>query len=274
MDIRVIGLFEGIGGFKLGAQMLGGFQWIESVEIDPASQAVLRHYWPDVPVYGDIRSYKGTRRAADLVVGGFPCTGTSQAGSRSGLLHEDSGLMFELLRVVCEIEPSFVVVENPSGFADRGLRALLGGFGLAGYESEVIQVRASDLGAIHKRDRLFVCAHSHNLPVPQVITSSWKQQVALEIKRARTYRTGDDSRPDCVRLADGLPRWMAKCAPWGHWASHQAPRSAQIDKRAIEPKLRHKMVNQYGLAVCPQQAAIALSLVRTWWKYLYLGEER
>ncbi|WP_071599842.1 DNA cytosine methyltransferase [Mastigocladopsis repens] len=74
--IRTIGLFEGIGGFTRASELVGGFQWVESVEIDGDAQRVLRSHYSH-PIHSDIRDYHPQRSAADCIVGGFPCTNTS-----------------------------------------------------------------------------------------------------------------------------------------------------------------------------------------------------
>lgn len=149
-------LFSGIGGLDLACEAVG-WRCAWQVEIDPFCRAVLAKHWPDVERYEDVRDVGAGRLIpVDVVVGGFPCQDVSVAGSRRGLAGERSGLWFDFLRVVEELRPAGVIVENVSGLAGRGLDTVAAGLHGAGYAVEVSRVAASDVGAPHRRIRHFI----------------------------------------------------------------------------------------------------------------------
>lgn len=162
MPIGTIGLFEGIGGFIRAAESVGGFEWIESVEINPDAQRVLRSHYTH-PIHSDIRDYHPQCGAADCIVGGFPCHGTSAAGSRRGLDDENSSLWWEMLRVVREVRPQFLVIENPEGLRHRGLNLIINSLTQIGYVGSWQCLSAAQLGACHVRQRIFIVSHPHSL---------------------------------------------------------------------------------------------------------------
>jgi site-specific DNA-cytosine methylase len=108
-------LFAGIGGFDLGYHQ-AGMRCAWQVEIDPAARSVLAHHWPDVPRPADVRDCGAHNLApVDVICGGFPCQDLSVAGNRAGLAGKRSGLFYELVRVVNELQPKLLVWENVPG---------------------------------------------------------------------------------------------------------------------------------------------------------------
>lgn len=123
-DLKYISLFSGIGGFDLGFDR-AGMECVAQVEIDIKAREVLTKHWPDVPKFEDVKEFGNgqfERGTIDLICGGFPCQDLSIAGRRAGLAGERSGLWFEFARVIDELEPRWVVVENVSGLlsSNRG----------------------------------------------------------------------------------------------------------------------------------------------------------
>ena len=150
-------LFSGIGGLDLACEAVG-WRCAWQVEIDPFCRAVLAKHWPDVERYEDVREVGSDRLVpVDVVVGGFPCQDVSVAGSRRGVTPGTrSGLWFDFLRIVQELGPRGVIVENVGGLAGRDLDTVATGLDGAGYEVEIARVAASDLGAPHRRIRHFI----------------------------------------------------------------------------------------------------------------------
>jgi DNA (cytosine-5)-methyltransferase 1 len=115
--MKYISLFSGIGGFDLGFER-ASMECVAQVEIDDKAREVLARHWPDVPQYTDVREFgheQFTRGTIDLICGGFPCQDLSIAGRRAGLAGERSGLWFEFARIIDELEPRWVVIENVPG---------------------------------------------------------------------------------------------------------------------------------------------------------------
>lgn len=133
------------------------------VESDPQCRAVLRKHWPDVPCYEDVRDVGSANLApVDLICGGFPCQDISSAGKGAGIsIGTRSGLWFEFARIIREIRPRYVLVENVPGLVTGGgIGIVLGGLATIGYDAEWSSVRASDFGAPHERSRVFIVAHT------------------------------------------------------------------------------------------------------------------
>lgn len=177
-------LFSGIGGFTLAAKRLG-ISTRQLCEICPHANQVLAHHFPDIPVHQDIKTYHANPGQFDIITAGFPCTGTSNAGSRTGLEHPESNLWFEALRIILECQPSFIIIEQPTGVIHRGLRAILGGLRLAGYASDVAIVSAASLGASHQRERLFIVAYPYCWQANGTIPPAWSDHLRADIETER-----------------------------------------------------------------------------------------
>lgn len=153
-------LFAGIGGLELGLELAGLGPTLWQVEPDSHCRSVLAKHWPDADRrVDDVRgATTGTLRPVDLICGGFPCQDISLAGGGAGLGGTRSGLWFEFARVVRELLPRCVVVENVAALRGRGLHVVLGDLAACGYDALWFPVRAADVGAPHRRERLFVVA--------------------------------------------------------------------------------------------------------------------
>ena len=131
-------------------------------EINPLARKVLEKHWPDVPKHDDIRTFYPKAETVDVVCGGFPCQGISNLGAKTGLHDQRSGLWSEFARIVGEVRPRFVVVENVPAITKRGLLRVLGDLAAFGYDAEWETVPASAFGAKHQRSRLFVVAYTQS----------------------------------------------------------------------------------------------------------------
>jgi DNA (cytosine-5)-methyltransferase 1 len=179
---KLLDLFSGIGGFSLGLER-AGFETVAFCEIDPAARVVLAKHWPGVPIYDDVRSLTaaGLRSAGiepDCIVGGFPCQDISLAGSGSGLAGERSGLWREYRRLIGELRPRYVVVENVAALLGRGLGTVLGDLAALGYDAEWHCIPASYVGARQLRDRVWVVAYPKRYGVQgwKTVTQAWCEQ--------------------------------------------------------------------------------------------------
>ncbi|MEW6016437.1 MAG: DNA cytosine methyltransferase [Pseudomonadota bacterium] len=153
-------LFSGIGGFDLGLERTG-MRCAWQVEIDKDCLTILSRHWPDVPKLHDIREVKGPELGAvDLVCGGFPCQDLSLAGRRAGLAGERSGLFFEFIRVVDELRPTWLVIENVPGLLSsnggRDMATVVGTLGQLGYWWTYRVLDAQYFGVAQRRRRVFI----------------------------------------------------------------------------------------------------------------------
>lgn len=165
MTYRLLDLFSGIGGFSLGLERSGGFKTVAFCEIEEFPRKVLKKHWPEVPIYDDVRTLTADRLAADgigvdAICGGFPCQDISTAGRGAGIDGERSGLWAEYARLVGELRPKYVLVENVAALLGRGLDRVLGDLAALGYDAEWHCIPASTVGAHHRRDRLWIVAYA------------------------------------------------------------------------------------------------------------------
>jgi DNA (cytosine-5)-methyltransferase 1 len=179
--LRVLDLFSGIGGFSLGLERTGGFETVAFCEIEPFPRKVLAKHWPEVPQYEDVTKLTGDilRRdgiSVDVITGGFPCQDISVAGKQAGIGEGTrSGLWSEIVRLIGELAPSFVIVENvaallsgPSEQRGGWFGSILGDLAECGYDAEWENIPAAAVGAPHRRERVWIVAYPNNLGGPSL----------------------------------------------------------------------------------------------------------
>lgn len=204
-------LFAGIGGFDLGLERAGMVcKW--QVEIDEYASKVLAKHWPNVHRWDDVRTWpQENTEYVDVICGGFPCQDISYAGKGAGLDGERSGLWFEFARVVREMGPRAVAVENVAALLTRGLDEVLGTLASLGYDAEWDCIPAAAVGAPHIRDRIFILgyASSKRLPARRI---SDREHVGNE---------SDAASKDAEILADAKGQ---RCGKTGEHCERQAKR--------------------------------------------------
>ncbi|MCC3512263.1 MULTISPECIES: DNA cytosine methyltransferase [unclassified Microcoleus] len=252
--LRSLSLFTGIGGFELAAAALGCFQVEQFVEIDEDAQYVLRQHYPRIPIHSDIRTFSATRGQYDCIWGGFPCTGTSNAGKRGGLAHPDSSLWWEMLRIILEARPSFVIIENPEGLLLRGGREVFASLTMAGYRvEEPLLLSAKEVGAGHQRNRVFIVAFLQDFAQQQYEhqfkTCGADQVRTIAQEAGRHFRI-----PLFIRNGDGVDIWI----PPG------LDKMPSISDFQVKSKTKGRIRARYVFAktVMPGQAYVALKRVQ------------
>ena len=158
--MRVLDLFSGIGGFSLGLHE-AGMETVGFCEMDPFCQKVLKKHWPNVPIHADIKELDGHeyRGAAQLVCGGFPCQPYSVAGQQRGA-EDDRALWPEMLRVIREVQPTWVIGENVTGIVAMELDTVLSDLEGEGYSCQTFVIPACAVDAPHKRDRCWLISYN------------------------------------------------------------------------------------------------------------------
>lgn len=163
--MNVLSLFTGVGGLDLAAEYVG-MKVVACCEIEPYPKEVLKLRFPGVKIYNDVRTLTAQRLRQDripeidIIIGGFPCQDLSCAGKLAGLEGERSGLWFEMLRIVREVRPGWVLAENVRNAVNLALDTCRLGLEAEGYEVRSFVLPASSIGAPHKRERLFIVAHT------------------------------------------------------------------------------------------------------------------
>lgn len=231
--LRVLDLFSGIGGFSLGlerATMEGaeydGFETVAFCEIEEFPRKVLAKHWLDVPCYRDVRDLTAERLAADgiavdVICGGFPCQDISVAGHGLGLAGERSGLFFEVARLIGELGPRVVILENVGALLCRGMDAVLGALASLGYDAEWHCIPACHLGLPHTRDRVWIIAH----PREERAEGRWEDAFSRlyriswgeNVRRAAAWaRRPDLSASGLCRGSDGVPSRVDRTSALGN----------------------------------------------------------
>jgi DNA (cytosine-5)-methyltransferase 1 len=167
-NVNELALFAGAGGGILGGKLLG-WRTVCAVEWEPypASVLVARQndgLLPAFPIWDDVQTFDGKpwRGIVDVVSGGFPCQDISVAGKGDGLDGERSGMWREMARIIGEVRPRFAFVENSPMLITRGLERVLADLTLMGYDSRWGIISAADIGAKHRRERIWIVAHSNS----------------------------------------------------------------------------------------------------------------
>lgn len=156
---RIGSMFSGIDGIALGLEWAGAGELVWACDSDPEAREVLATHWPHAIVYDDVRTLDHSVPQVDILCGGFPCQDLSHAGKRAGIDGSRSGLWRELIRVTSFVHPKWVVVENiHHGWRDwvPVLRSALHDIG---YASVPLQLSAAEVGALHRRNRVFLVAN-------------------------------------------------------------------------------------------------------------------
>jgi DNA (cytosine-5)-methyltransferase 1 len=185
--VRVLDLFSGVGGFSLGLER-AGMRTVRFCEINDHCRSVLAEHWPDVPCVGDVEQAEFQPGEADLVCGGFPCQDVSLAGKRAGVSGARTGLYRQVVRALRVVRPRFAVLENVAALLGLGMGRVLGDLAENGYDAEWDCISASDVGAPHGRDRVWITlADPDQLKRPERSgsTAGWWLWSAGEAEEAR-----------------------------------------------------------------------------------------
>jgi DNA (cytosine-5)-methyltransferase 1 len=213
--LNILSLFSGIGGIELGLER-AGMTTVGMVERDPWCQRLLANHWPDVPIHDDVATVpewwlSEERPMVHVVSGGFPCQPFSNAGKRLGTLDE-RWMWPAMAAVIRAVRPRYIVVENVSALVrdSRAFGTVLSDLHTLGFNAEWATLRASDFGAPHRRERVYIVAYPQGDHGEDANESGATGQIKLEPGRGcgefgRAYWI---SESDVDRVADGVPRGL------------------------------------------------------------------
>lgn len=248
--LRVGELCAGYGGLSLAIEWVMGAETTWLAEIDPAARRVLAAHWPDIPLYGDITAIDWSAvPRVDILAGGTPCQDLSIAGRHAGMAEGTrSGLWVAMREAIATLKPTYVIWENVSGArsaaassalepgagcvgagdlagqpALRALGRVLGDLAALGYDSEWRSVRASDIGACHRRERVFILAwpaadadgvpgELRRCPVAGEAPGGWAS--GAPARRGHTAVSDTDRQGLAGRRGAPLGRGADQIAPW------------------------------------------------------------
>lgn len=242
--MNVLDLFSGGGGGILAAKMLG-HRIVCSVEIDSYCRRVLVQRQNEgllepFPIWNDVTTFDGRhwRGIVDIVQGGFPCQDLSTANNKAeGLKGKRSGLWFEMLRIVREVRPGFVFVENVPTLVSRGLDTVLGGLAEIGYDAEWLMLGADDVGAPHVRKRMWILGRNADLSNLETVTKI-PGRADAEYRGVR----GDGSDPNGFRKQQSKRRVENERRRTGDVGNEMANTESTGREARSEPKRSAKAV--------------------------------
>ena len=229
--LRELALFAGAGGGILGGHLLG-WRTVCAVEYNAYARSVLLARQndgtlPPFPVWDDVRTFNGKpwRGLVDVVSGGFPCQDISVAGGGAGLAGERSGLWSEFARIIGEVRPRFVFVENSPALTSRGLGTVLGDLAELGFNAEWGVVSAANVVGLHGRERIWIVANAMCQGLPGSVSDRSGRCAATLIKARNTVERGSrwPSEPSVGRVANGLANRVDRIKALGNG---QVPRVA------------------------------------------------
>lgn len=198
-----LALFAGAGGGILASHLLG-IRTVCAVEREAYAAGILAQRQndgiiPPFPIWSDVTTFNGKqwRGRVDVISGGFPCQDISAAGKGEGINGKRSGLWSEFVRIIGEVRPGFVFVENSPMLTSRGLGRVLGDLAAMGYDAEWGVLGAADVGAPHQRDRIWILAYS----------ASKRQQRQRKLKQPRHCEKKTKRKTDNVESISKLRKW-------------------------------------------------------------------
>ena len=270
--MKVLDLFSGIGGFSLGLEW-AGMSTVAFCERDPYCTTILNKHWPDTPVHSDVRNLDGKEYAdsIDLVAGGFPCQPFSVAGNRRGS-DDDRHLWPEMLRIIQEAKPRWVIGENVFGLINMALDDVQADLEREHYEVRKFVLPAVAVDAHHRRDRIFIIAYRD----PALADSNGK---GLEVRQgirekhapqlSPSERSGSERREDVAYTngargevgISGQESWQEGYAGESHDQGDQQLRRSPRGEWPAEPRVgrvadgipnRVDRIRGLGNAVVPQ----------------------
>ena len=219
-----LALFAVAGGGILGGKLLG-WRTVCAVEIDSYARRVLLARQADgcldlFPIWDDVTTFNGNewRGVVDVVSGGFPCQDISVAGKGAGLDGERSGLWAEMARIVGEVQPAFVWVENSPMLLVRGIDRVLWDLAALGYDARWGVVGACHAGADHERERIWVAANAKKATArPQDISPRHLQNESRGmVWHPLAAPDWEQVRPEPRRMDDGVADWVDRLGCCGN----------------------------------------------------------
>lgn len=223
--MNVFDIFSGIGAFSLGLER-AGMRTIGFCESDYFCRRILKKHWPAVRCYDDVKQLTAERLRADgigpidVVCGGWPCQDISVAGKGAGLGGKRSGLWTHFARIIGDIRPLYVCMENVSVLTSRGLDRILGDLAALGFDAEWHCIPASAVGAPHRRDRIWIVANASGERIRD-------QQQRMPGRRAVGVRDEGNAEPG----NDGAARHVAD-TNGGRWGKQRDVSQAIGDTQA------------------------------------------
>ncbi|HEP1896475.1 TPA: DNA cytosine methyltransferase [Kluyvera cryocrescens] len=245
-------LFAGAGGGILGGHLLC-WRTVCAVERDAYAAQVLAQRQNDrilrpFPIWSDVCSFDGKpwRGIVDVVSGGFPCQDISASGKGAGIGGEKSGRWRHMARIIGEVRPNIVLVENSPLLIRRGLAVVIGDLAEMGYDAQWCRISALDAGAPHERDRIWIVAKNMD------------NAISERCEPGRLYHREDDRNQPSTAGEHAIKNpIICTAAEYGHWPAE--PRMGRVANGMAH---RVDRIKALGNGQVPRVAAAAFSLLR------------
>jgi len=249
MTVRIGSCFAGIGGWELGLERaIPNSHTIWQVEQNTFCQSILKKHWPNATIFDDVCTVGAHNlEKIDLLCAGFPCQDLSMAGQKKGIYDgEKSSLFWQLHRIIGELRPRIICLENVANIIRLGGTDVVGALTQIGYDCEWTVIRSgADFGAPHQRKRWFCVAYSN-------LSRHEKQHEPIMLEQGGGFGSGDckdggihirnywkqeTHPPRLCSVDDGIPNRLAKLKALGNaivpqaseWIGHQIVQSGLID---------------------------------------------
>ena len=251
--IRVGSCFAGIGGFELGIERaIPNAHTIWQVEQNTFCQSILRKHWPNATIYDDVRTVGAHNlQPVDIIIGGYPCQSTSVAGNMRGLQDENkSGLWWHMRRIISELNPRIVIIENVANAIRVGGTEVVASLATLGYNCEWSIISGAQCGAPHLRKRWFCVAYPNG-----AYCKRDRGTIRGAAQFANTIGNGDTKtywqktpapKPTICTMDDGIPRGLDRATrrlhkeqlkalgnaivpQCGEWIGHRVLQSGLLD---------------------------------------------
>ena len=270
MDLKLLDLFSGIGGFSYAAEkIVGGYKTTQFVEIDPYCQSVLRKNFPNIPIHDDIKTFSAKQGQFDVFTIGFPCQDLSVAGKQRGMNDQTrSGLFYESIRLLREVRPRFALFENVRNLLshEKGetFQEVLFQIAKAGnYEIEWAVISAKDLGACHLRQRIWILAYSNGYGSSSTegLRVNGKTDSSTQKRQNKISESERSSESSDSRIIQHTSKWRNSeyrlSSDWRGYASK--PTLCRGDDGLSN---RISRIRSLGNSIVPQCAAVPLQRIK------------
>lgn len=237
-DLNELALFAGAGGGILGSHLLG-WNTVCAIERDAYAAQVLAQRQNDgilkpFPIWSDVTTFDGRpwRGIIDVISGGFPCQDISSAGKGAGIDGERSGLWSEMARIISEVRPAFVFVENSPMLVGRGLTRVIGDLAQMGYDAEWSRFSASNFGAPHQRDRLWIVAYTKGIGLNErgLSIGEETEEPVFGVNGKNVANTESIRLEQTRECKQSLQEWLS-------WSCDELPDSNSIRRKQMEQRV-------------------------------------
>lgn len=253
--IKIGSLFSGIGGFELGLERaIPGAETIWQVEQNKYCQSILKKHWPNATIYSDVRNItQHNVEPVDILIGGFPCQSISVSGKQEGLKNENkSGLWWEFLRIISELRPRIVVMENVPNIVHVGGRDVVGSLAQIGYDAEWTIISAQQFGAPHLRKRWFCVAYPNTRREKSAVQTRRQESFVQTVANQNVTNSIRNNGKISIkrRFAISEKKFRSNGEKWNFWK--ESPTESPLCRVDDGISFRVARLKALGNAIVPQ----------------------